>query len=145
MRWSVRRPYKDIAGFYVVIRDAHSQILLEHQISYEKRYDLIVGHEICDTDCMNLELCILTKDSYGKINGWFDYQCKYLPNNLENLKKKYTDNIEQTYIIQSLDNRIQAKSVQNTNNAVFFETFLDMKRFTAIYIVIMISYSMHFE
>lgn len=90
-----------------MIRDQNSKILVEHHLSYELRNDYISGYEICNTECNNLELCILTKNSNGSINGWFDSQCSFLPNNFEFIRKKYSDH-RQTFIIYS--QRLQAKS-----------------------------------
>lgn len=78
--WTVPSQNKDIAGFYIVIRDHESKILIEHHVSYEVRKDYINENEICTNDCNNIEICILSKDSFGSINGWFDSQCKYVPN-----------------------------------------------------------------
>lgn len=83
-------------------------------MSYEVRKEYISEHEICNDECDNLEICILSKDSFGSINGWFDSQCKYLPNNFESIKKRH---IDQTFVIYS-------QRVQNTNSAsMFFPEF----------------------
>lgn len=135
MRWSVTRPNKDIAGFYVVIRDQHNQILVEHHVGYEKRTDRICGHAICDTECSNLELCVLTKNSYGTINGWSDFQCKYLPNNFENIREIYNDRNDKIYVIHSFRKKILGKSIPSTNDAYLYRSFFNMK-FFAVYILL---------
>lgn len=88
IRWSVPVQNKDIAGFYVVVRDQSNKILVERHVSYEVRRDSINGDQICDNDCNNLEICILSKNSYGSINGWFDSQCKKLPKNFKTSNRK---------------------------------------------------------
>lgn len=77
-------------------------------MSYEARIDYIKGNEICNEECSNLEICILTKNSFGLINGWFDSQCKYLPSNFDSIRNKYNERRDQSFIIYS--KRIQMKS-----------------------------------
>lgn len=102
---------KDVAGFYVIVRNTESKILLEHHLSYEYRFDQIIGSDICDGDnCRNLELCVLSKNSHGVINGWFDAQCVYLPNDLPKIMRKYTARNSQVFVIHSVVKRIKAKS-----------------------------------
>lgn len=102
---------KDVAGFYVVVRNSDSKILLEHHLSYEYRHDQIIGSDICDgSNCRNLELCVLSKNSHGIINGWFDAQCVYLPNELPKIMRKYSPNNSQVYVIHSVVKRIKAKT-----------------------------------
>lgn len=102
---------KDVAGFYVIVRNTDSKILLEHHLSYEYRVDQIIGSDICDgNSCRNLELCVLSKNSHGIINGWFDAQCVYLPNDLPKIMRKYTVRDSQVYVIHSVVKRIKAKT-----------------------------------
>lgn len=70
-------------------------------MSYEVRNDYISGQDICKEECNNLEICILSKNSFGLINGWFDSQCKYLPNNFESIKSKYTKKKDQSLVLYS--------------------------------------------
>lgn len=86
-------------------------------MAYDVRKYYINGNEICDDDCNNLEICILSKDSLGSINGWFDSQCKYLPKNFKFIRRKYTDQKDQTFVIYS-----QRK--QSTNSASLFSSKL---------------------
>lgn len=110
MRWISNVINKDIAGFYVVVRNTESKILLEHHLSYEYRFDQIIGSDICDgNNCRNLELCVLSKNSHGIINGWFDAQCVYLPNDLPKIMRKYSTSNSQIYFIQSVVKRMKAK------------------------------------
>lgn len=111
IRWTSNVVNKDVAGFYVVVRNTDSKILIEHHLSYEYRADQIIGSDICDGNgCRNLELCVLSKNSHGLFNGWFDAQCVYLPNDLPKIMRKYTRNNGQAYIIHSLVKRIKAKN-----------------------------------
>lgn len=119
VRWTVTQTNKDIAGYYVVVRNLHNRILVEHHLSYEKRNDDIIGSEICNGNCRNLELCVLTKNSHGTINGWFDNQCVYLPSDLERIQNKYDIQSNQIYVIHSLRKQIRAKSVQDQHSERF--------------------------
>lgn len=110
--WTVPSQNKDIAGFYIVIRDHRSKILIEHHVSYEVRRDNINESDICNDDCDNLEICILSKDSFGSINGWFDSQCKYVPN-LSSVRKKFNNKKKQPVVIYS-------QRTQRTNSATLF-------------------------
>lgn len=100
-----------------MIRDQSSRILVENHVSYEVRKDFIIGHKICNDACNNLEICVLSKNSFGSINGWFDSQCKHLPNNFESIKKRYSGQKDQTYVIYS--QRVQYKS----SASIFFVDF----------------------
>lgn len=113
IRWIVSPIKKDIAGFYVLIRNIHNRILTEYHLSYDKRSIKIMGHDICDGNCNNLELCALSKDSNGTISGWFDSQCIYLPNDFERIRKKYNDRSNSIFVIHSLRKQIRAKNVAN--------------------------------
>lgn len=97
----MNRINKDIAGFHVAIRSKFNRILVEHHVSYEYRSDHIEGSEICREDCEHLELCVLSKDSHGSINGWFDTQCLFLPNDIKYIREKYTTRNDQIYAIYS--------------------------------------------
>lgn len=94
----------------MVIRNIHNRILIEHHLSYDKRTDDIIGGDICSGNCMHLELCVLSKSSLNIINGWFDTQCIYLPNDFERIQSKYDENNGQIYVIHSLRKQIRAQS-----------------------------------
>lgn len=111
IRWVTSLINKDIAGFYIVIRNAHNRILFEHHLPYDRRMDHIFGSEICEGNCQHLELCVLSKNSQGSINGWFDAQCVYLPPNFEDIRDKYTINFSQIYVIHSVRKQVRAKGV----------------------------------
>lgn len=113
VRWIASPINKDIAGFYVLIRNIHNRILTEYHLPYDKRSMNIIGDEICDGNCNNLELCALSKNSNGTINGWFDSQCIYLPNDFERIRNKYNDRSSQIFVIHSVRKQIRAKSVAN--------------------------------
>lgn len=105
--WSVLQPNKDIAGFHVSVRNSINQIVVEHHVPYDRRTDSIAGNEICQGYCKNLELCVLSKNSHGSINRWFDSQCLYLPNDLEQIRGIYTQNSNQIYYIHSVRKHIR--------------------------------------
>lgn len=93
---------KDIAGFHVSIRNSNNKIIVEHHIPYNHRSDYIKGTEICLENCNQLELCVLSKNSHGSINRWFDNQCMNLPNNFEYIQGKYGPQNEQIYVIYTI-------------------------------------------
>lgn len=114
------------------MRDQNNQIIVEHHISYEKRTDYIKGREICENDCSKLELCIISKNSYGTLNGWFDSQCKNLPNNLKNIQEKYSKFNDRMYVIMSLKNQINIQDMHISTKATSVHIFLDAKLFTVV-------------
>lgn len=94
-----------------MIRNQKSKIHLEHHISYDKRYDQIMGSDICDEDdCYDLELCVMSKNSNGVINGWFDSQCVYLPSDFDDIKRKYSSRNHQIYILHSIKKNVRART-----------------------------------
>lgn len=109
IRWTINQINKDVSGFYVTVRNSMRQITVEHHVSYEYRSDNIPGDELCEENCDSLEICVLSKDSNGSINGWFDTQCSYLPN-LGYAKRRYTSDSEQIFKIYSLRKQIRVKS-----------------------------------
>lgn len=112
VRWILNNLKTDIGGFYIIIRNRNSKILIEHHTLYDSRIDQIDGHSICDENgCKNLELCVLTKNGYGIINGWFDSQCVYLPNHFETIIDRYHARNEQILYIHSIVKKIQARRV----------------------------------
>lgn len=124
---------KDVAGFYVIVRNTDSKILLEHHLSYETRADQIVASDICDGDhCRNLELCVLSKNSHGIISGWFDAQCVYLPNDLPKIMRKYTPSNTQVFIIHSLVKRIKAKTFLTPEDLASCQETLRVMRFSVL-------------
>lgn len=114
--WTVPQINKDIAGFHVSIRSQNNQILVEHHVSYEYRTDHIGGTEICQEDCEHLELCVLSKDSHGSINGWFDTQCLFLPNDLKYVREKYAGRNDQIYVVYSKRKPIRTKTTYKYHN-----------------------------
>lgn len=119
--WSVLQPIEDIAGFHVSIRNRSNQIIMEHHIPYDYRTDSIIWDEICHGNCPNLELCVLSKNSHGLINRWFDTQCIYLPNDLLQIREKYTYNNNQKYVIYSARTQsIDKINWGSSNSASFF-------------------------
>lgn len=108
MQWLVTAPFKDIADFYVNIRDSKNKLFVERHLSYEERLVQIPGSEISDDYNGQLELCVLGKKSDGTIGSWFDSQCIYLPENFENIKRTYNANKNQPYIIHSIRKKVKA-------------------------------------
>lgn len=105
----------------MLVRNQRNQILVEHHIPYDHRSDKIPGYEICQGRCTSLELCVLSKNSHGSINRWFDTQCMHLPNNLEHIFNEYTFNNNQIYRIHSIRKqaRIDADNWQTSGSSSF--------------------------
>lgn len=135
--WTLVNLNKDIAGFYVVIRNGKNEILVEHHIPYENRIDKIEGKNVCQNNCQNLELCVMSKDSRGSINEWFDSQCIYLPDDLKDIQEKYTVNYDRIQVIHSLRKHIRAHNGWNTSEAC--SSFLNYNLFRNLvsYIVVL--------
>lgn len=132
---------KDVAGFYVIVRNTDSKILLEHHLSYEYRVDQIIGSDICDgNNCRNLELCVLSKNSHGIINGWFDAQCVYLPNDLPKIMRKYTARDSQVYVIHSVVKRIKAKSFLTPEDLASQQVAMRATRVGVLAVAVVASY-----
>lgn len=113
--WSLVQRNKDIAGFYIAIRNSRNEILVEHHVPYESRIDNIVGSNICQQNCQNLELCIISKNSAGSVNGWFDSQCINLPDDFKSIQEEYTIYNDRIYVIQSLRKKTRAHVDHNHN------------------------------
>lgn len=113
IQWSITAPNKDIAGFYIIIRNRKNAILLERHVPYDSRVVQLPGSEICDGNCELLEMCVMAKNSFGTITEWFDSQCIYLPNDFDRIKKKYNSRYNQMYIIHSIKKNIKAQMVTN--------------------------------
>lgn len=136
VRWTSNVIIKDVAGFYIIVRNADSKILLEHHLSYEYRVDQITGSDICDgQNCGNLEMCVLSKNSNGTINGWFDAQCIYLPNDLPKIMRKYTQNNGQVHYVHSVAKRVKANTVATSHQEAVTATTCAVLA-TAIFVAI---------
>lgn len=76
----------DIADFYVSIKDIDNKITIkEYHIPYDQRTFNISLNNIYSN---NMEICLLSKDSRGKINKWNKHQCFVLHNEWKILNKK---------------------------------------------------------
>ncbi|XP_055589039.1 toll-like receptor 13, partial [Uranotaenia lowii] len=83
---------KDIADFYVYIRDRQNNIVFERVVSYSSRLTAIAGEEIAGSGSgSSLELCVLAKSSSEELN-FLESQCVQLPDDLEAVKRKYNEN-----------------------------------------------------
>lgn len=117
----------------------NNQIMVERHVSYEKRTDHINGYDICVNDCSKLEICILSKNSFGTLNGWFDSQCKYLPNNLKYVQEKYSESNNKLYVIMSFRNHTKSQDKRISNNATLVQIFLDAKLLTLCFLIIVLN------
>lgn len=99
--WFVTTPSKDIADFYVNIRDGKSKVLVEHHLAYDTRVVDIRGDAISSDYQNGLQVCVLAKNSDGTIGSWFDSQCFDLPSDFESVKRKYSQGYHAVYEILS--------------------------------------------
>lgn len=82
---------KDVADFYVYIRDQRNNIIFERTISYASRLTAIKGTDIVADESAQLELCVLAKSSADEVN-FLETQCVALPEDLDEVKRKYNEN-----------------------------------------------------
>lgn len=94
-------PHKDIADFYINIRDKNNIILIEEHVPYDRRNRQIIGNDISSDYSAPLQLCVQAKKSDGSIGSWFDTQCQNLPSNFEEVKKRYNENRDGVFTIIS--------------------------------------------
>lgn len=91
LTWYVVAAHKDIADFYINIRDKSNTILTEHHVPYDRRSHEIRGKDISPDFTDPLQLCVQAKNSDGSIGSWFDTQCQNLPKNFEEVKNRYDE------------------------------------------------------
>ncbi|XP_039433042.1 chaoptin-like [Culex pipiens pallens] len=82
---------KDVADFYVYIRDQRNNIIFERVVSYASRATAIKGVDIVADETAQLELCVLAKSSGDEVN-FLESQCIPLPEDLDAVKRKYNEN-----------------------------------------------------
>ena len=81
---------KDIADFYLHLKDAGNKNLIEKNLAYDTRITSIAGSELDAINFSdNVQLCILAKNSDGIILGWFESQCIKLPSSFNAIMKKF--------------------------------------------------------
>uniref|UniRef100_A0A1B0GJZ8 Uncharacterized protein n=2 Tax=Lutzomyia longipalpis TaxID=7200 RepID=A0A1B0GJZ8_LUTLO len=90
VRWFVTAQ-RDIADFYVLIRDEANAILFERHTSYDTRMVTIAKEEIFGTNGPQkaVQICVMAKLSTGNIERWFESQCKNLPENFSHETSHY--------------------------------------------------------
>lgn len=88
LTWYVVASHKDIADFYINLRDKTNTILVEHHVPYDRRNDEIRGADISADFGDPLQLCVQAKNSDGSIGSWFDTQCTDLPHNFAEVKRR---------------------------------------------------------
>lgn len=94
-------PNKDIADFYILVRDKENTILFEKFLSYDERVVEISEDELPKSFEDHIEVCVLAKDSDGVIGSWFNSQCFDLTTNFESVVRKYNANYNYEYSIVS--------------------------------------------
>lgn len=94
-------PNKDIADFYIIIRNKQNTILFEKFLAYDERSVEITEEELPKNFDDPIEVCVLAKDSDGVISSWFNSQCFDLTTNFESVVRKFNKNYNYEYSIVS--------------------------------------------
>lgn len=116
-QWYVTRASRDIADFYVNIRDSNSNIKYEKYLPYDTRLITIDANDIPQNNDDNpLQFCVMGKSSSGIINGWYEAQCKDLPRNFDNVKKVYNEKYNSAFVVLSTDKRIKVSKSAATSS-----------------------------
>lgn len=102
---------RDIADFYINIRDSKGIIKYEQTLSYDTRRLEIKENDIPPlTNDGPYQLCVMPKSSADIINGWFPSQCPNLPINFDKIKNVYNEHYKSTFTILSTDKRIKVST-----------------------------------
>lgn len=101
IQWYVTSPNKDIADFYVNIRNKENKILFENFLAYDERSIEILEEELPKNFNNHIEVCVLAKDSHGVIRSWFNSQCFDLTDNFQSIVRKFNKNYNYEYSIVS--------------------------------------------
>lgn len=131
----------DIADFYVSVKDRDSrQTIQEYHLGYGKRVFNISADAMQNRD--NLEICLLAKDSRGKIKKYFNDQCFNMNNDWKNINRKCKSNLKKFCdIFDPKTNRFVdmvsngSKSVMESNSTnvlLIFNVFFILKQVWAL-------------
>lgn len=101
IQWYVSSPNKDIADFYIIVRNKDNVILFEKFLAYDERSVEIIESELPKNYADHIEICVLAKNSDGIIRSWFNSQCFDLTSNFENVVRKFNANYNYEYSILS--------------------------------------------
>lgn len=111
IQWYVTSPNKDIADFYIIVRNKDNTILFEKFLAYDERSVDILEEELPKNFEAHIEVCVLAKDSDGAIRSWFNSQCFDLTTNFESVVRKYNKNYNYEYSIVSPKKKTSNRSI----------------------------------
>lgn len=129
LTWYVVATHKDIADFYINIRDKDNTILIEQHVPYDRRTHEIRGKDISPDFSDPLQLCVQAKNSDGSIGSWFDTQCQNLPKTFEEVKNRYDENGSGVFTIissRTQRNKMDAKARSNSGRLLSLSRIIAM-------------------
>lgn len=104
IQWYVSSVSKDIADFYLHIRDGSNKILLEKILAYDTRFANVSSDELTTIDFQqNVDLCVLARNSDYTISSIEDNQCTRVPSNFNAIMKKYNRRPNSIFKIYEMD------------------------------------------
>ncbi len=110
IQWYVTSPNKDIADFYIIVRNKDNTILFEKFLAYDERSFEITEGELPKNFNDQIEVCVLAKNSDGVIRSWFNSQCFDLTANFESVVRKFNANYNYEYSIVSPKKKVSGRS-----------------------------------
>lgn len=111
IQWYVTAPNKDIADFYIIVRNKDNTILFEKYLAYDERIVEISEDELPKDFHDHIEVCVLAKNSDGgEIRSWFNSQCFDLMTDFETVVRKFNANYNYEYSIVSPKKKIAGRS-----------------------------------
>lgn len=111
IQWYVTSPNKDIADFYISIRNKGNKLLFDNALAYDKRSVEILEADLPSNFDDHVEICVQTKDSHGVIKSWFNSQCFELMKNFQSVIRKFNANYNYEYSIVSPKKKTSSRAV----------------------------------
>jgi hypothetical protein len=104
VQWYVSSISKDIADFYLHIRDDGNKILLEKILAYDTRIGNFSTDELERVEfSRSVDLCILARNSNEQIVHISDNQCTKMPKNLNEVIRKYNRRPSTIFKVYEMD------------------------------------------
>lgn len=119
IQWYVTSPNKDIADFYIIVRNKDNTILYEKFLAYDERNVEIVEEDLPKNFDDHIEICVLAKDSDGAIRSWFNSQCFDLTTNFESIIRKFNKNYNYEYSIVSPKKKSARSNDQSVSSRAY--------------------------
>lgn len=117
IQWYVTTPNKDIADFYIIVRNKDNTILFEKHLGYDERSVEILEGELPKNFNDHIEVCVLAKNSDGLIRSWFNSQCFELTANFETVVRKFNENYNYAYSIVSPKKKMSNRSANDVGRS----------------------------